>query len=455
MRTTTVAATLVAALVAALALPGAVLAHGSHAQPKDGAASAPPPSYVAGAPRWWKGNTHTHSWWSDGDSPPETIAAWYRERGWHFLVFSEHNRMAEGESWYPVNTDQKRDALALYRTQFGSEWVVERTAADGTPEVKLKALDEFRTLFEAPGQFAFIKGQEITDRFFEHPVHLNGVNLEKLVIPQGGDSIAQMIQRNVDAVVEQGRRTGRPTFVHVNHPNFHYAITVEDLLPLKVTKGDGFFEVYNGHPGVRNEGDATRPSMERMWDILLAKRLGELGLEPIYGIATDDSHEYTRWGVGEVNPGRGWIMVRSARLTPDSISAAIRRGDFYASTGVTLEEVQVGPRTLTLEVEPQPGVEYRIEFVGTRRGVDLAGRPVETPATAVQPANERWRQSLHYDERIGTVLRTVNGTRASYELRGDEIYVRARVVSTKPHPNPYRAGDVEMAWTQPLVPPMR
>jgi len=20
--------------------------------------------------RWWRGNTHTHSWWSDGDAPP-------------------------------------------------------------------------------------------------------------------------------------------------------------------------------------------------------------------------------------------------------------------------------------------------------------------------------------------------------------------------------------------------
>ena len=22
---------------------------------------------------WWKGNTHTHTWWSDGDSPPESV----------------------------------------------------------------------------------------------------------------------------------------------------------------------------------------------------------------------------------------------------------------------------------------------------------------------------------------------------------------------------------------------
>lgn len=444
-------ARIVAALCAALLVASSPAgAHSKHAAPPAAQRGSPPPSYVAAEARWWKGNTHTHSWWSDGDSPPESIAAWYRERGYHFLVFSEHNRMAEGEYWYPVDTDQKRDALASYRAQFGPDWVVERARADGTPEVKLKTLDEFRTLFEAPGEFAFVKGQEITDRFEAHPVHVNGVNLERLVLPQRGETIADIIQRTFDAVAEQGRRTGRPVFAHLNHPNFHFSNTVEDILGLRVEQGEGFVEIYNGHPGVRNEGNETRPSMERMWDILLAKRLGELKLAPIFGLATDDSHEYTRWGVGEVNPGRGWIMVRSTRLTPDSIAAAVKRGDFYASTGVTLSRLERGPRSIELEVAAEPGVDYRIEFVGTRRGVNLEGRLVAQPAVAGQPASETWRQSLEYDPQIGVVLSTVRGSRARYELRDDELYVRARVVSTKPHPNPYRAGDVEMAWTQPV-----
>lgn len=51
------------------------------------------------APRWWKGNLHTHTLWSDGDDFPEVVAAWYRDRGYHFLALSEHNRMAMGERW--------------------------------------------------------------------------------------------------------------------------------------------------------------------------------------------------------------------------------------------------------------------------------------------------------------------------------------------------------------------
>ena len=33
------------------------------------------------APRWFRGNTHTHSLNSDGDSTPEDVARWYREHG--------------------------------------------------------------------------------------------------------------------------------------------------------------------------------------------------------------------------------------------------------------------------------------------------------------------------------------------------------------------------------------
>ncbi len=41
--------------------------------------------------RWLKGNTHTHTLESDGDSPPEVVARWYKSHGYNFLVISDHN----------------------------------------------------------------------------------------------------------------------------------------------------------------------------------------------------------------------------------------------------------------------------------------------------------------------------------------------------------------------------
>ena len=41
--------------------------------------------------RWFKGNTHTHTLWSDGNDFPETAADWYKSKGYDFLVLSDHN----------------------------------------------------------------------------------------------------------------------------------------------------------------------------------------------------------------------------------------------------------------------------------------------------------------------------------------------------------------------------
>ncbi|MEE4362188.1 MAG: hypothetical protein V2I63_11785 [Pseudomonadales bacterium] len=424
------------------------------------------------APRWWKGNTHTHSWWSDGDAPPELIALWYAERGYDFLVFSEHNVIADGEAWYPLDDPSRserksravRDAYARYRTVFGDRWVVDRRSGEGI-EVRLKPLDEFRALFERAGEFILIQGEEITSSVQSHPVHMNGVNLVEHIDPLAGESVAETLQLNLDAVRRQADRFGRPMLMHVNHPNFHFAMQAEDFFYLDHAPGDGFFEMYNGHPGVGVNGDFQHMGTERMWDVILSWRLGPLERSVLYGVAVDDAHEYTRWGPGETNPGRGWVMVRATHLTPDSITAAMRAGDFYNSTGVTLRTLDMSPDAIRLEVEPADGVNYRIEFVGTRADADLRGRveqvhldaeahddDLSLPAQAMLQKGIQRHDVVRYGDRVGEVLARVSGTVAEYRLRGDEIYVRARILSDRLHPNPHAPGDVEMAWTQPLVP---
>jgi len=173
----------------------------------------------------------------------------------------------------------------------------------------------------------------------------------------------------------------------------------------------------------------------------------------MYGVAVDDSHEYTRWGVGSVNPGRGWIMVKSKWLTPNKITEAVKRGDFYNSTGVTFSQLQVGDGRIALEIEAEPGLEYRIEFIGTLKNADLIGRPESGPNTEHDHrGNEEHlhQEVTRYSDEIGEVLMTVNGTSAEYVATGEEIYVRARVTSSQLQDNPFAEGDFEKAWTQPL-----
>ena len=414
--------------------------------------------------RWFKGNLHTHSLWSDGDDYPEMIADWYKTQGYQFLAISDHNALQQGTRWLELKpptvvagelTERGTGvALEKYLRRFGPDWVEQRESG-GKKEIRLKPLDEYRSLFEEPGKFLLIPSEEISSNWkraktdttpeLGGPVHMNVTNAHEFIAPVTADSALEIMQRNIDAALAQRAKTGQPMFPHLNHPNYVWGVTAEELMQLH---GEQFFEVYNGHSSVHNAGDATRLSAEAMWDAILTRRIAELHLPPMFGLATDDSHNYQTIMLGKQNPGRGWVMVRAKFLTAESLIAAMEAGDFYASTGVTLADVRRVGNELAVEIQSEPGVTYTIQFHGTRRGYDPTSQIIPPPA------NEPERKTLphrRYSKDVGTVLAETSGARASYTLRGDELYVRAKITSSKPKPNAGVAGEFECAWTQPLV----
>jgi hypothetical protein len=393
--------------------------------------------------RFWKGNLHTHSFWSDGDDFPEMIADWYKRHSYDFLALSDHNILAEGQKWIDVKAGKTDRSLALkkYRARFGDAWV-ETRQVDDKLQARLKPLAEYRSVLEEPGRFLLIPAEEITHRFATKPVHVNAINLRDVIAPISGDSVSETIRVNLRAVEEQRKKTGRGMLAFLNHPNFYWSTNAEDLLVEELR----FFEIFNGHPTVRNYGDKWHPGTETLWDIALALRLGKHKMPVLLGLATDDAHAYHVWGVGKVNPGRGWLMVRAPFLSAETIVQAIAAGDFYASSGVTLDEVQRQGDSLKLTIRGEAGVTYKTQFIATLQGTPLDS----TPRT---DENGRALEVTRiYHEGIGKVVAEMEGLTPSYKLTGQEMYVRARITSTKPHPNPYEKGDVEMAWTQPVVP---
>lgn len=399
---------------------------------------------AAGSPaRWWKGNLHTHSLWSDGDDYPEMIVEWYKQHGYHFLAMSDHNVLSDNEHWISVAKSSGGElAFRKYLERFGWDWVEVRDA-DGVKEVRLKMLSEFRLPFEEEGHFLMIQSEEITGR----TVHVNATNIQEIILPYtrydpgNSEIVIKALQRTINAVVEQRQRTGVPMFPHVNHPNFKWALTAEELAQLE---NERFFEVYNGHPEVRNVGDEIHASTDRVWDIILTQRLAQ-GKEPLFGLATDDSHQYHNEPKKTKRPGRGWVMVRAEKLEVEELIAALEAGDFYASSGVTLKDVRRETDRLSLQIDAEPGVTYTTEFIGTRVGYDPSSDPV------LDELGEPLRVTRRYSNDIGTVLLRTCETSPAYVMKGDEIYVRARVTSSKLMPDPSRRGEFEQAWTQPLV----
>lgn len=424
------------------------------------AASAPAPG--PGEPQWFKGNLHTHSLWSDGDDYPEMIGDWYKRHGYQFLALSDHNTLHQGERWFQVNApiavDPRQrgggEALQKYLQRFGPHWVEQREQ-DGKREVRLKPLGEYRALLEEAGRYLLIPSEEISSSWKRAhtetapesggPIHVNATNLREFIAPVTADNAVAAMQQTIDAVNEQRSRTGQPMFSHINHPNFRWAITAEDLMQVRHER---FFEIYNGHNGVNNQGDATHLDMDAMWDAILTFRLAELKLDVMYGIGVDDSHYYHAARIGLSNSGRGWIMVRARQLTPESIVHAMEAGDFYASSGVTLTDVVRTEGRLAIEIQAEPGVTYVTQFIGTRRGFD----PTSELIPRAEGTEHQGLPHRRYSKDIGAVLAEVKGTSASYPFKGDEIYVRAKIVSSKPKPNASVEGEFETAWTQPAHP---
>ena len=327
---------------------------------------APPSDAQA---RWFKGNTHAHSLNSDGDVPVDEVVRWYRTRGYHFTFITEHEYYTDVA---PLNA-----------------------------------------LFGVANRFLVIAGQEVTQRVEDkghaggvRQAHVNALGTSRLVIPLGERNIAAATTIAATYVRILGAIRAAGGIMQVNHPNFTWSVPLAEMMDLPDST---LFELWNGHPIVYNLGgsDSTgqaMPSTEARWDSLLSR--GKL----VFGVADDDSHSFRPQDAENpdmARPGRGWIQVRADTLTAGAVINALRRGDFYASTGIVLRDVKTGAGEYSLEIAPAGDRRYLTEFIG----------------------------------RGGRVLYSSTTLRPSYRIIGTEGYVRARVSDSSGR----------MAWTQPVA----
>ena len=299
--------------------------------------------------KWFKGNIHTHTTESDGDDTPENVVRWYRRHGYDFLVLSDHNH------------------LTLFEYAEG------------------------RRRFKRP---LMVPGEEVSLSIHEGrtPVHINAIGISRVVEPIDAREIVPTLQANVDAIISAGG------IASINHPNYMWSFDHEHI---KQVEGATMVEIFNGHPAANVHGAPGRASYEEIWDgVLSAGRV-------IFGVATDDSHNYKDFHPARSNPGRGWIVVQAEALEVEALLEGMSHGRFYASTGVELSDLDQSPETISLRVRTDRDYIYTTAFIGSG----------------------------------GQVLQESTGPDASYEPCGDEQYVRAVV----------RSSSGPKAWTQPVL----
>ena len=195
----------------------------------------------------------------------------------------------------------------------------------------------------------------------------------ELVTLPGGQIVLEMLQRMVDAI---RAARGVPS---INHPNFGWAISADELIQLQRTR---LFEVFNGHPLVNNLGGGGVPGLEEMWDRMLSS--GKL----MYGIAVDDAHYFKAPGDPNVpgpGPGMGLHPIarasRPARSWTRSSAASSMR-----PPGVELVSLEATKASMT--IDDQRGIDgalsnavHRQAGPGVERGHRAAPRPTPSKAT--------------------------------------------------------------------------
>jgi hypothetical protein len=317
---------------------------------------------------WYKGNTHVHTTLcGHADTQPDTVAAWYLDRGYNFLILSEHNQFIDPAT---VNLPSgRRD------------------------------------------DFILIPGEEVTDFA---AIHTTAMNISRLVKAQRqetdempvfnteeyANAKVYLMQKHTDSIKGAG---GIPI---LNHPNF---VSGAAASYIQDVNGLDMLELHNGHPDVYNWGNDKHASMEQKWDSLLSAG------RRVYGVSSDDAHSFKKWAPDVSNPGRGWVMVQSESLTPDAVTAAMEQGKFYSSSGVMLAEI-------TLEDELYSVV---VDEANTYKEIEspfVIGYKLQDNAEGF---------IIEFVSENGEVLQRSEGLSASFPFNKASTYLRAKITYSR------------------------
>jgi hypothetical protein len=231
------------------------------------------------ATHFQKGNLHTHTLQSDGDSDPRAVITWYRSSGYNFLSLTDHNVLTHPATFHD---------------------------------------------FEDP-EFVLLPGEEVTMTGAGKQVHVNAICINQQVPAFAFPTQAEALVYAVQAIrVQNG-------VAIVNHPNFDAALSLADI----TGAGAQLLEIQSGHPYVFTNGQNGRPSHEALWDGALSQG------DHLAGVGVDDVHQLARCADPAAYAGRAWIQTFNDRADRPAICESLRRGDLYTSTGPTLRRIRV------------------------------------------------------------------------------------------------------------------
>lgn len=253
--------------------------------------------------KFYKANMHAHTTVSDGRLSPEQMKQRFIEQGYSIVAYTDHEVMVP----HPDLTDEGFLALTSYEVSVGQgTW---------TPFSKCYHLNVY-----SPEE-----NRSTSATFCERSVWGNAkgyVTDEMRALSHDRAYTVEEINRLIK------RANGEGCLVSYNHPGWSLQ-TREDYIDLEGVWGVEW----------HNTGCVIAGYLENETAFL---HMLNRGLCRPYPLATDDCHN-------EKDMFGGWICVKAGALNYESVFKALRRGDFYSSTGPSIKALYIEDGRLTVK----------------------------------------------------------------------------------------------------------
>lgn len=272
---------------------------------------------ISGEGNFYKANLHSHSTVSDGELTPAEMKELYMKNGYSVIAFTDHNHFVTH------NELSDESFLALNGVENAADERGKPQFYDRCCDICFIALSPERKL---------------------HPFQDENA-------PRGDTEYSPFVPEycaeDVNRMIKTGRENG--FFATYNHPTW----SLENYEKYMSYHGMNAMEIFNYSSSV----DGYNEYNCDIYDDMLR------GGEKIYCIATDDNHNRAP-GTRHWDSFGGFTMIKAPSLKYEDVTAALVKGDFYASRGPVIKALWIDTDDCSVHIE----CEKVVKMVCTRGG---------------------------------------------------------------------------------------
>ena len=270
--------------------------------------------------KFYKANLHCHSTCSDGKLTPEELKELYTSHGYSIIAYTDHDVL--------ISHDELTDGGFLALHGFETETTDPKTG---------------KTCHLC---YIGIKKDQLTQPNWHRSAYLFGgapALRDRVKFDETKpDFVREYTKENINLMIKNAREAGY--FITYNHPTW----SLEDFNDYTAYEGMHAMEIVN-YGCIAESYDDYNP---REYDDML--RSGKR----IFCIATDDNHNHRPQSDPRYDSFGGFTMIKAPSLDYETITAALVKGNFYASQGPLIKALWIEDGVVHIKTSAAVRIEY-------------------------------------------------------------------------------------------------